>query len=108
LLHDEGQRFIHKRDVVFRRIGDQALLVPIKGGMGELGSIFTLSDVAASIWLLIEPTRSIQEIANAVTESFEVSREQALTDVTKFLQLLEQKNLIESFQTARNSESAQL
>ena len=36
--------------VVFREIGEECILVPIRQGVGDLDSIYTLNRTAARIW----------------------------------------------------------
>ena len=44
-----------------------------------------ISETGARIWALMDGTRSIEDIAHALTEEFDVSRETALADVRAFL-----------------------
>ncbi len=49
-------RFARKGDFPPRIVGEEAVLVPGHGG-GDEDSIYTLNDVGAAIWKLIEPHR---------------------------------------------------
>jgi hypothetical protein len=48
-----------------RVVAGEAILVPIRGCVGELGSIVTLNEVGAEIWRLINDARSSDDIAQA-------------------------------------------
>lgn len=75
--------------IVSRKIADEFVLVPIRRNVGDLESIYTLNEVAARIWELIDGKRKIGEIKNTIIEEFEVAPEKAQQDISEFLQRLE-------------------
>ena len=75
--------------IVFRKIADEFILVPIKKNVGDLESIYTLNEVAARIWELIDGKIKVKEIKNKIVEEFEVTPEEAEKDITEHLQQLE-------------------
>ena len=81
-------------DFVFRKVADEAVLIPIRGGMAELGSIFTFNEVGAAIWRAIDPSRTAEDIAHLLADEFEVSHEKATDDVLTFLTALEERGLV--------------
>ncbi|HXK59318.1 MAG TPA: PqqD family protein [Acidobacteriota bacterium] len=103
-----GKRWGHNGEFVFRRVGGEAVLVPIRGGVGELGSIFTLNEVGATIWHLIDPRRDLDDIARSISQEFDVSEEKAREDANEFLTLLESRRLIRSYpEKAHHNESSE-
>ena len=88
------ETFSKNGEFAFRVVAGEAVLVPIRGGVGELGSIFTLNEVGAEIWRLIDGARSTDDIAQAVCEQFEVALEQATRDVRSFLKRLLDRGLV--------------
>jgi len=75
--------------IVFRKIADEFILVPIRQNVGDLESICTLNDVAARIWELIDGKRKVREIKDKIVEEFEVAPEEAEKDLMEYLQQLE-------------------
>jgi len=59
-------------EIVFRRIADEFILVPIRQKAVDLKSIYTLNETAAFIWELIDGKLSIPQISNRVSETFDV------------------------------------
>ena len=51
-------------------------------------SLFTLNEVGARVYELIDGERSVRDICAAIVEEFEVEPEEAQTDVTEFLEKL--------------------
>jgi coenzyme PQQ synthesis protein D (PqqD) len=83
----EGKSF------VTRRIAGETILVPVTGQVADLDAVYTLNDVGSFIWLLIDGRRSAQAIAEAVTDEYDVTLEQAALDVDELLTALETKGL---------------
>lgn len=78
-------RPVRTGEFVSRTIADETILVPIKSTFGELDDIFTLNEVAASTWELIDGQRTVAEIATAIASEFDVGAEQALTDTRELI-----------------------
>lgn len=75
--------------IVYRKIADEVILVPIRRSVGDLESIYTLNDVGARIWELIDGKKQVNWIRDIIIEEFEVSEEEAEADLIEFLQQLE-------------------
>jgi hypothetical protein len=78
------------RSIVARTIKDEVVLVPIQSNVGDLDSVFTLNDVGAFIWGLIDGKKTVEQILERILEEFDVTREQAKRDLTEFLAHLEE------------------
>jgi hypothetical protein len=87
-------RLMRHGDFVTREVAGETIVVPIRAGVGDLDSIYTLNDVGATIWNLIDGTRTADDIALAVVEAFEVEPEQARRDVEEFLAQLTEAGMI--------------
>lgn len=75
--------------IVSRKIANEFILVPIRQDVGDLGSIYTLNEVAARIWELIDGNRKAGEIKNKIVEEFKVTPEEAERDLIEHLLQLE-------------------
>ena len=83
------ERVFKKSDaIVFRKIGDECILVPIRQGGGDLESLYTLNETAARIWELLDGTANGTEIRDKITEEFDVTPEQAERDLVHHLREL--------------------
>ena len=86
--------YTKEADLVSREIAGETIIVPIRGRVGDLDSIYTLNEVGASIWNLIDGRTTVSQIVEAICGAFEVTREEAKNDTLEFLQTLQQANLI--------------
>lgn len=76
-------------DMVFRKIADEYILVPIRHNVGDLESIYTLNEVAARTWELIDGKRTAGQIRDIIVDEFDVAAEEAEKDLIEHLQQLE-------------------
>ncbi len=83
------ERVFKKSDaIVFRKIGDECILVPIRQGVGDLESIYTLNETGARIWELVDGTAKGTEIRDRIIEEFDVTPEEAEEDLVHHLKEL--------------------
>ena len=75
-------------DVVFRKIADEFVLVPIRKNVADLESIYALNEVGGRIWELIDGKRTTDEIHKIIAEEFDVVPDEAEEDVKNFVKSL--------------------
>ena len=76
--------------VVSRKIVDELILVPIRQSVAEMETLYTLNEVGARVYELIDGKRPVGEIVEAIVTEFEVAHETAESDVREFItQLLQ-------------------
>jgi hypothetical protein len=80
--------------VVFRKIGDECILVPIRQGAGDLDSIYTLNETASMIWGLIDGKRRVGEIKEQLLRDYDAGDAQVEEDLIEHLKQLESINAI--------------
>ena len=86
--------FIKESEIVARNIAGQTIIVPVKGRVGDLDSIYTLNEMGTMIWDLIDGGRPAKEMVDAITEEYDVDAAEAEKDVFDFLGSLEEAGLI--------------
>jgi hypothetical protein len=89
------ERIRSSRNVVSRVVADEALVVPIRGGAGDLDSIYTFNDSGTRLWGMLEEGRSAAELAEYLQASYGITASQARTDADSFLAELTEEGLIE-------------
>jgi hypothetical protein len=77
-------------ELIWRELDDGTVVVT-----PEEGKVRVLNRTGTSIWLQINGQHSLAEIAEHLIEEFDVSQEQAVSDVTSFLTDLSQRGLID-------------
>ena len=77
-----------------REIAGEMIIVPIRSGIGDLDSIYTLNAVGTAVWQLINGQRTVAEIAAMIAADFEVTAEQAEADVLEFIASLQSEGLV--------------
>ena len=89
-----AKRFVKDDQSVTRSIAGETIIVPVRNGVSELNSIYSLNEAGTSIWNLINGQRTLEQIVEAISDEYEVTAEQAETDVFDFLGRLEGEGLI--------------
>jgi len=77
--------FVRNTRVVSRRIEEETLVVPIRGGVGDLDSIYSFNPLGGEIWNLLEHETSVEEITRWVVDQYDVAAQQARNDIQDFL-----------------------
>jgi hypothetical protein len=77
-----------KEHVIFRALGDEAIVLNLDGGL-----YFGLDEVGTRIWTLLE-TEDLAGVAAALVDEYDVSRETADVDVAAFVEALTGKGLV--------------
>lgn len=89
------ERFIRSRSVVARVVGGETLIVPIRGKVGDLASIYSFNGTGTLIWKLLESPKTINQLAEGVVREYEIEPAQAERDVTSFVSEMKAVGLIE-------------
>lgn len=71
--------------IVTRKTGNEYVLVPITNNIADMNSVYTLNETGAFIWELIDGKRTIEEIITALTEEYEIDKQNAESDVFSFI-----------------------
>lgn len=90
------QSYIRSSSVVSRVIAGETLIVPVRGGVGDLASIYSLNEVASSIWNTIARPCRPDEIIDRIQQEFGAERQQVEQDVNTFLVEMESVGLVEA------------
>ena len=77
--------FRKNENFVFRQIDEETILVPIKNNVGDMGCIYTLNEVGAFVWKLIDGHNTIEEIHQCLLKEFDVSTDKAFEDLKQFV-----------------------
>jgi len=81
-------RYARNPDFVFRRIADELILVPVRSTSPGPGSVYTLNEVGAAIWDLLNGENTVEDIRDRIVERFEVTPDRAGEDVRVFVSQL--------------------
>ena len=95
-MHEFEKRYQRSENMVFRKIEDEVILVPIKNNVGDMGFIFNLNGVGAFIWDLFDGTNTLVEVRDKILDEFDVSPEQAERDLEDFVDQLKEIDAIQA------------
>lgn len=91
----DNVRFIRNREVVSRQIEGELIIVPIRHGVGDLNSLYTLNPVGSVLWDFMMEGHTVPEMVQRVCDEFDVATAQAQDDVRSFLDSLLEEKLVQ-------------
>ena len=83
-----------KDSFLMQNVAGEYLLVPLGSQVLDMNGILTLNPVAACLWELLAQDSSVDELAAAVSERFDVESDRALADVQTFLDEMVRRGLL--------------
>jgi hypothetical protein len=89
------QVYVRSQAMVSRRVAGETLIVPVRGKVGDLASIYSFNQTGSIIWQSMESPKTLRELTSAVQQEYAVARDQAEKDVKQFLQDTLSAGLIE-------------
>ena len=79
-----------KQEIAWRDIqGEAVLLSPAEG------IVFVLNDVGSRIWSLLEEPQPPAELTRRIAQTYRMAEDKVAGDVTRFLEELQERGLIE-------------
>jgi len=91
----DTQVFVRSRAVVSRVVAGETLIVPVRGKVGDLASIYSFNETGSLIWKVWDAPRTVAEVVNAVAEEYQVDTERVQADVLQFVNEMLAVGLIE-------------
>ena len=84
-----------KNDLVVRQVAGTWVVLPTNSDVLDFDGMLTLNETGLMLWRLLENGSSPEDMALALTQEYEVDREQALADVGEFVETLKKAGCIE-------------
>jgi hypothetical protein len=86
--------FIKDDDLMTRNIAGETLIVPVRNRIGDLNSIYTLNEVGARVWQMIDGHARVNQIAEAISAEYDVTMDEAAGDIVELLESMASAGLI--------------
>jgi hypothetical protein len=91
----ETQFFVRSRAVVSRVVARETLIVPVRGKVGDLASIYSFNETGSLIWKILEQPRALADVVSEVAQAYEVDADRVRQDAMRFLSDMLAAGLIE-------------
>lgn len=86
MTQENEVRYQRNPDFIFRRIVDEAVLVPIHHDVADMDCIYTLNEVGALIWQRLAEPATEAELRQAILDEFEAEPETVAADLGRFIE----------------------
>ncbi len=94
-MMDLDKIYCVKDRVASRKIVDEVILVPLRDSVAEMENLYSLNEVGARVYELVDGKRSVRDICAVIVDEFDASAEQAEADVSQFVEQLSSIDAIE-------------
>ena len=81
---------IRSEDFLLREVAGSQVLVPVGAATRDFAGIITLNSVGVLLWNALETEQTNESLVKVLTARYDVSEEQAMADVEKFLRNLQE------------------
>ena len=85
-----------KENYIHRKVAGEDVLISIGGNVANFNGYIRLNSSAACLWDQMKQPRTRQQLEQALVDTFEVSREEAETDVLDFLKALQEQGMVKA------------
>jgi len=86
--------YIRSDAVVARMIGGETLAIPVRGGIGDLASIYRFNEIGTMIWNALAKPMNLQELVVLIESDYEASMQRICDDVAFFLDEMNSAGLV--------------
>ncbi len=90
----ENKKYARSPDMIFRLVGQEAILVPIGRSIVDLKSLFNLNEVGAFLWQQLTKPLSRDELLESILREYQVPEKQASADLDQFIAHLLEENCV--------------
>lgn len=83
-----------KGEMLIREVAGEIIAIPVGETALRFNGMICLNEVSAHIWKGLQEETSKEEILNSILQEFDVSMEEASTDLEDFLHQLKENDLL--------------
>lgn len=91
---EEESAYRRSSAVVSRHISGETLVVPIRGKVGDLASIYSFNETGSVLWAALEHPASLESLTSLLCKSFDVGWDDARRDAQAFVQEMKSAGLL--------------
>ena len=85
-----------KGEFLVREVAGEIIVIPVGRTALDFNGMICLNAVSAQIWSGLQEDKTREEMVEMILEEFEVSREEAASDLDEFLHQLKENDLLEA------------
>lgn len=82
-------------DILSRKIIGRLLLVPVRGKLADMQELYMPNETGEFIWNMLDGKHSVDNIAAALAEEFNVPQDEAMRDAHEFVGWLIKRGLVQ-------------
>ena len=84
-----------KSDYILREVAETYIVLPTGDAVVDFNGVISLNESGVLLWRLLEQGAELNNLVEALTSEYNVSAEEALTDVNTFLEEIRKVGCLE-------------
>ena len=88
-------QYLANADLIHRQIADTDVLISIGENVADFNGCITLNETCAFVWELLQRPQTPEALAERLQQTYEVTYDQALTDVRDLLTTLLDRGMVQ-------------
>ncbi len=85
-----------KEGFLVKKVADDYIVIPYEDKIVDFKAMLVLNETGAFLWEELQKRTSSEELKTKLTSEFDVDEKTAEKDISDFLQLLKEKDLLEN------------
>ena len=77
--------YVRADAVVARFVAGETLVLPVRGGIGDLACFYSFNGTGTTIWEALEKPKTFKDLCDVIDRKYDVGREKAEEDVALFV-----------------------
>ena len=83
-----------KDGFIIRKIGEYVMAVPVGAQTSEMHGMIALSESGELLWSALEKGATVEDLAEILTDNYDVEKNTAIEDVEKFINSLKEQGAL--------------
>jgi hypothetical protein len=106
MVMPSGDVYVRSDAVVARMIDGETLAIPVRGGIGDLASIYRFNEVGTMIWEALAKPMTFEELVDLIERDYEATWKSVCGDVDLFLTEMRSAGLVTTANARAMSDDA--
>ena len=88
------EQYIRDANYILRNIAGSHVLISVGNNVANFNGYIQMNETAVFIWEKLEKPSTVEELAAAIEEEFDVAHDEAVADVIEFIQILKNNHMV--------------
>lgn len=93
-MEDTSKKYKASPDFIYRKMAGLDVLISVGSNIADFNGYIEMNETAAVMWKALQNSCDINELADTVVNTYNISREEAFMDAQDFLEELKKNHMV--------------